>query len=374
MTEQDYGSQPTEQTVPLEYVEQPGLGGLAIKNFLLSVITLGIYGFWGRTNVRRHIWSSVRIMDEPLEYTGTGMELFLGALIVSLVVILPFTVALVAVGIAFPNDPVAELTANLVFAVIVLFLIGIAIYRARRYRLSRTLWKGIRGTLTGSPTRYAWSNFWMTLTLPFTLLWSYPWMRTRLNSRITNEMEFGNTPFGFDGRSRALYPRFAIVWICGLASFAVLYGLIAVAGMSAFFTAFTQLDPMENANLIYFVMLAAIFVLIVLPLISLMMAVFRAIYVAGELNYFAQCTSFDTVRFRMNATAGSLIELVVVNFFILLFTLGIGRPFVQQRLVRYICQRMSIEGTIDVDKIRQSQARLDKRGEGLAEAFDIDAF
>jgi uncharacterized membrane protein YjgN (DUF898 family) len=75
--------------------------------------------------------------------------------------------------------------------------------------------------------------------------------------------------------------------------------------------------------------------------------------------------------FKLDATAGSLISLVIVNLLILVFTLGIGRPFIQQRLIRYMCDRLSVVGTIDVDHITQSMAKMDKVGEGLADAFDI---
>jgi uncharacterized membrane protein YjgN (DUF898 family) len=73
----------------------------------------------------------------------------------------------------------------------------------------------------------------------------------------------------------------------------------------------------------------------------------------------------------LDATAGSLISLVVVNLLILVLTLGIGRPFVQQRLIRYMCDRLEIVGRIEVDRIAQSQAALDRTGEGLADAFDV---
>jgi uncharacterized membrane protein YjgN (DUF898 family) len=59
------------------------------------------------------------------------------------------------------------------------------------------------------------------------------------------------------------------------------------------------------------------------------------------------------------------------QFFIWLLTLGIASPFVQQRLVRFLCDRLSVEGTVDIDKIKQSTAAIDKRGEGLADAFDV---
>jgi uncharacterized membrane protein YjgN (DUF898 family) len=75
----------------------------------------------------------------------------------------------------------------------------------------------------------------------------------------------------------------------------------------------------------------------------------------------------------LNATAGSLISLVVVNLLILIFTLGIGRPFIQQRLIRYMCDRLEVIGMVDVDRIAQSQAAMSSTGEGLADAFDLGA-
>src|SRR5687768_1018260 len=82
--------------ISVTYVPRRGLVSLSIVNFLLTIITLSIYRFWAKTNVRRHIWSCVHINGEPLEYTGTGKELFLGALVVFLLLILPLVI--LAVG------------------------------------------------------------------------------------------------------------------------------------------------------------------------------------------------------------------------------------------------------------------------------------
>ncbi len=66
-----------------------------------------------------------------------------------------------------------------------------------------------------------------------------------------------------------------------------------------------------------------------------------------------------------------MIWLALGNLLIWILTLGIGRPYVVQRLIRYLCDRLTVEGTIDIDSIRQSMAPLDTMGEGLADAFDV---
>ncbi|MGI9413097.1 MAG: YjgN family protein [Hyphomicrobiales bacterium] len=364
-------SQFAEPRVQLDYVPKPGLGGLAIKNFLLTVITLGIYSFWAKTHVRRHIWSCVHVMDEPLEYTGTGKELFLGMLVILGIVVLPLYVIQTAVQFIFPGNPVVFASVQIALVVLVLYLIGVAIYRARRYRLSRTIWRGIRGTLTGSPWVYAWRNFWMTLLLPLTLLWSYPWMRVQLNSQIMNETQIGSESFRFDGRSGPLYGRYAVLWILSLVLLVIGSGLYTALTVGLGLAAASSETPM-TPEAIAIATVAG--VVLVLPLFALVTAIFRAIYVSAELNYFAKCTGFEGARFAMNATPLSLIGLAIGNFFILVLTLTIAAPFVQQRLVRYVCDRTTISGAVDVAAIQQSQAELDKRGEGLAEVFDIDAF
>src|SRR5262249_15721956 len=69
---------------------------LSLLNGPLPVLTLGVFHFWGKTEVRQRIWSAVRIDGEPLDYRGTGGELFRGFLIVFFLILVP----LLAIGFA----------------------------------------------------------------------------------------------------------------------------------------------------------------------------------------------------------------------------------------------------------------------------------
>src|SRR5262245_58717560 len=62
------------------------LAGLCLLNFLLTIITVGIYWFWARAEFRRYMWQMVRVEGEPLEYTGTGKELLIGYLLFFLLI------------------------------------------------------------------------------------------------------------------------------------------------------------------------------------------------------------------------------------------------------------------------------------------------
>ena len=87
---------------------------------------------------------------------------------------------------------------------------------------------------------------------------------------------------------------------------------------------------------------------------------------------FAAYTTLDGARFRLDATGGSLIRLVLGNLLLIIFTLGVATPFAQQRLIRYLCNRLSALGTVNVNAILQSREAVGRTGEGLADAFDVN--
>jgi uncharacterized membrane protein YjgN (DUF898 family) len=51
-----------------------------IRNLLLSIVTLGVYSFWARSEFRRYLLSHLELAGERFEYHGTGRELFRGFL------------------------------------------------------------------------------------------------------------------------------------------------------------------------------------------------------------------------------------------------------------------------------------------------------
>ena len=367
------------QPISIIYEAQPGLGRIALINALLFVLTLTLYRFWAKTNVRKHIWNCVRINGEPLEYTGTGTELFLGALIVFGVFILPFSLVYFGLALAYgPEHPILVLV-QLVLFLIIAILWGMALYRARRYQLSRTLWRGIRSTLIGSPMSYSMLYFGAMLLRSITLGWSTPAMSLNLQERMIGDMRFGSMPFRFKGKAGPLYGPYAACWFLALTVFLVLGAFIALLVFMLYgeqlATFFSELfdpnsgGPRPDTETVFLTTLIAFLVFFVLW--SILQAIIWAFYTARELAIFATYTTLDQARFKLDATGGSLIALTIGNLLLIIFTLGIATPFAQQRLVRYICDRLSAEGSVDFDSVLQSPALAGRTGEGLADAFDI---
>lgn len=129
---------------------------LVFKTGLLTVLTLGIYRFWQTTRIRQYLWGSTSANNSALEYTGTGLEKFIGFLIALVILALylgVFQMLLFYFGLSMFNvsssatNP-AEQTRYLVVVYInilaVLPLLFYASYQKRRYMMSRTRWCGIR--------------------------------------------------------------------------------------------------------------------------------------------------------------------------------------------------------------------------------------
>jgi uncharacterized membrane protein YjgN (DUF898 family) len=359
---------PAAEPVKLSWAQPDGLIGLSLANYFLRIITLGVYHFWGKTEVRRRIWSAVRLNGEPLAYTGTGKELALGFLIVFAVIMLPMTLAVFAAVFAFgPKSQALQGVNGIVYAVFFV-LMGIGIYRAQRYRLSRTLWRGIRGGLEGRARSYAWMHVWTAVLVPFTLGWIVPWRQTKLQSLLVNNMRFGDRPLTFSARSRRLYKRFTALWFGSIVLAMVTFSIIGgIAGQG--------LAAAQQQGMPYIPTLAEGIGLAVTALLGLLaFAIISAWYRAGVMNHFAAHTHFEGATFKGTATAPSLIRLAIGNFFLSVGTFGMLSPLAQIRSARYAVERTSIEGAIPLAAISQRAAADGKYGEGLAQAFDFDAF
>ena len=124
---------------------------LAKRGAALEFVTLGFYRFWLLTDIRRHLWSNTLVDGDAAEYTGRGKELLIGFL-VALAILVPIYLGYFLIGL--------EAEHYQAFASIPLFVFfylfrQFAIYRARRYRMTRTVWRGVRFWMTGSGWIYA---------------------------------------------------------------------------------------------------------------------------------------------------------------------------------------------------------------------------
>ncbi len=228
-------------TLEISYTGEKGpLFNLAFQTGLLTVLTLGIYRFWQKTRIRKYIWSSVSADGDTFEYTGTGLEKFLGFLVA--IVFLAIYLGIVQmvlfyfglnIMVAPEND--AQVFTQLIaiyitfFAVLPFFLY--AAYRARRYKMARTRFRGIRCGMEKGAWGYVWRALGYGLLNIVTLGILSPLSTFKLEKYMTDRSYYGATRLTQDGKWTELYPAMKHVFI-GLGLLVVGTGVAIGAGVA----------------------------------------------------------------------------------------------------------------------------------------------
>jgi uncharacterized membrane protein YjgN (DUF898 family) len=327
---------------------------IALTNLLLTIVTLGIYRFWARARERRYLWSRTEFIDDSLEWTGTGREMFIGFLIV-MAVLLPAILfiqfgfqAMILRGLAAPAF-LLMLTIYLGF----FMLAGLARYRALRYRLSRTYWHGIRGGGEPGGWGFAFSFLWKTIVGTFLIGLLVPWAWTSLWNERWNKMSFGPHSFEASADTQGLMGRWMVVLATPLFA-----GFIAIAIAS-------QIGgtPATVA-------------------IAGFLAVFGtyAVWAIVGLGFFAAYTrkvigslEMGGLQFEFTARSMDWLKLFLGHIGIVVATLGVGLVFISYRNWSFFIRHLEAFGEVNLDTLTQSTSPIGADAEGLASAFDIGA-
>lgn len=336
---------------------------IAFTNLLLTIVTLGIYTFWARTRERRYLWSQTRFIDDRLEWTGTGLELFIGYVMAFVLFLVPLGLIQFAIqALAIRGQDGAAALLFVVFYLAILYMVGLAIYRAMRYRLSRTYWHGIRGGSDDQGFGYAVSHLWKTIVGSLVLGLLVPWAMVNLWNERWNRMSFGSYEFRSGARvSNSLMARYMLYYLVPIVLFIGGIVLAMFVGPSL-----SPSPEQMQIAVIAFLVLGYIGFFVVLGLIAL---TFYAAYfreVVGNL-------SLGGLDFEFDARTTDWLKLFIVNIALVIVTLGIGTIFLGYRNWSFFVRHMQAYGTLDLDDFSQSTTRQPGQGEGLLDAFDVGA-
>lgn len=357
---------PGSLTTTITYDGQAGtLFGLGTKIALLSLLTLGFYRFWGKTRVRRYLASRISLMGDRFEYTGTGKELFLGFMI-ALAVLIPLGVASYTIDFFLTGKLLAlHIIVSTLQYGFILFLIGYATFRARRYRLSRTMLRGIRFWQTGSNVGYALRMMgYFALTI-ITLGIARPIGDIALYRYLLQHTWFGSQNFEFEGRAGDMMGK----WILSLLLAPLTLGLSLIwyaAYRMSYVNSQTRYQGVQfslsvkMSDLIRIYTPYALALTILFAISSIAVAAFYKEIPLPMGGY----SPFHTFVFY--AVAVSLV----------FFFFGVVAPVLKlvlltHKFVGLIAERLTLTGDTDLNTIMQSAAERPESGEGLADALDI---
>ncbi len=342
------------------------VGRIALVNATLGLLTLGFYRFWGKTKLRRYLWRNISFQGDALEYTGLPREMFIGFLI-ALAVLIPLAICFgIAEQMLAAWSLAAQQTVQTVYSLIFLFLFQFAYYRARRYRLTRTSWRGIRGGQTGSSVKYGLISLGQYFVLGASFGLTLPLMNTVLQRFRMNNTWLGDRQFKFDGRAGDLFGRWLLAWIFLVPTL----GLTYVWYKAAELRYFAKCTTYENLRLELAVtggQLFGIYALFVLSLIVVAVVVggiavgFMGVSIAGL------GTESSILQASSLLALGPLV--MIIGAYIAFSVLG--TVLITHRLAGLLATRLSVIGAQDFDAIAQSSRTVPTSGEGLADALDV---
>jgi uncharacterized membrane protein YjgN (DUF898 family) len=305
---------------PLSFHGEGGtLFGIYVVNLFLTLVTFGIYSFWGRVKVRNYIWGQIEFEGDRLSYHGTAIETLKGWMKAAVFFGIPYVVFRYVPQWSGAG-PLWIALGGLGSLLLILVFIPMAIVGVRRYRMSRTSWRGIRFSF-----REHWKNYlalaFQGNLLKFITLGLYtPYYDARRDHFLISNTYVGGRNFKYDGKGEDLFKTYLVAWIL----------FLPTLGFSLFW------------------------------------------YNVKHIRYYWIHTTFDKARFDCTITFGGMFALYLVNFILVMITLGFGYAWAQVRVLRYFSDNLNLHGPADFESLEQDAQTVNATGEELASFFDLD--
>ena len=293
--------------------------GILLKNWLLTLITLGIYYPWAKVKNLQFIYGSTALNKEHFAFHGTGREMFVGLLKTIFIFGLIYTMAFLFVYLEMP------VLGSVFFYFTFIAAVPLAIHGSYRYRFSRTSWRGIRFGYRGDRTELFSTYFkWIFFTI-ITLGVYGAWMKIKLRGYLLSNVRAGNIEFSYKGAGKDFF----------------------ILNLKDFF----------------------------LSLVTL--GVYSFWWQRDLFAYYVNNLTFSKegqqIRLKSIATGSGFFKLNSVNVLLFIFTLGIGYAWVATRTMTFVTKNIKLIGDIDLATIKQTEDEYtDATGDDMSGILDIN--
>ena len=395
----------SEQLIGRYHGDKKTLFWLVMKTSFLTLITLGIYRFWAKTRIRKYLWSGTAAGQDSFEYTGTGLEKFLGFLVAIVVLAIYLGIVqmiLLFFGLSLMADAtttagkIAQIASIYISFFAVIPLILFAQYRARRYKMARTRWRGIRFGMDSAAWGFVWRAIAHSFLTIITLGLMVPRQTFYLEKYMADCTWFGDAQFVQNGRWQSLYPGLKHI---GLGILILIGAGVVAATLEAFRLAFL-LGIVGYIWLIFGSVYYRIFALNYLTenkllngqigfysdaqtgkvvgaaikgtlLIALVAAVIGLVF-AGVGAVLLNSVDFQNPSDLMGVVGGVLgiIGFVAYIGFLLLLS-ALSFIWIIQPIIAHVVDNIVLSGAEHLDAIQQRSADAGADADGFADALDI---
>ena len=395
----------SEQLIGRYHGDKKTLFWLVMKTSFLTLITVGIYRFWAKTRIRKYLWSGTAAGQDSFEYTGTGLEKFLGFLVAIVVLAIYLGIVqmiLLFFGLSLMADAtttagkIAQIASIYISFFAVIPLILFAKYRARRYKMARTRWRGIRFGMDSAAWGFVWRAIAHSFLTIITLGLMVPRQTFYLEKYMADCTWFGDAQFVQNGRWQSLYPGLKHI---GLGILILIGASVVAATLEAFRLAFL-LGIVGYIWLIFGSVYYRIFALNYLTenkllngqisfysdaqtgkvvgraikgtlLIALVAAVIGLVF-AGVGAVLLNSVNFQNSSDLMGVVGGVLgiIGFVAYIGFLLLLS-ALSFIWIIQPIIAHVVDNIVLSGAEHLDAIQQRSADAGADADGFADALDI---
>jgi uncharacterized membrane protein YjgN (DUF898 family) len=404
-------AQPQDMSVGYTGV-RGALFAIVLKTLLLTMLTLGMYRFWMRARIRRYYWASVRPGGQSMEYLGTGAEKFIGFLIA--VVFLAIYLGIFQLILTFVSLTLLSESGFNIAILAVVPLVFYARYRARRYILARTRWRGIRFGAEKAAVGYAMRAMGYSLLTIISGGILYPLQLFRLEKYATDRTWFGDLKLNQGGRWSALMKA----WLAAFLPVVLIIGLMFVmmigyfrnsgAGLESSWIFGIDLGVIGTSYLLIGIAIvyfqARSFIILTQNKTAGQAVIFRSharpwllvrITIVAFLAILAICAVLAYGAFLLTlAVTGVWLDFDLLQIFelirggnylpaiiafasyaiIIMIASALWHLFVTQPVLRHYCETLTVVDQHDeIENVRQRARDENVEAEGFADALDVGA-
>jgi uncharacterized membrane protein YjgN (DUF898 family) len=298
------------------------LYGLLLKNIVFTLLTLGLYIPYARTNLRKFIWKSSSLNSFPFLFKGNPQ-----ALLKSYSILLVIFVAMSAINHAITTFVVkGDVILTYVHAFITYTVIFVvftwAKYGAYSYLVNNSSYRSVHFKMNkGGAKNHLLHSILGTILSILTLGIYYPFMACKLEKIRWNKTQYGTSPFTYFAEGG----EYAKLWFKGV------------------------ILTLLTAGLYY-------------PWFAISMH-----------KYKIDSLEFGTATFISKATGGEYFWVLFKSALLMIVTLGLAAPFVFNLNLAYFLNHTSIKGSINFDDV-VAAAKVKQSGlsDSVADVFDLD--
>ncbi|MEZ8196476.1 MULTISPECIES: YjgN family protein [Vibrio] len=366
--------------------------GIWIVNILLSIITLGIYSAWAKVRNKRYFYGHTAIGGDSFEYHGKPIQILKGRIIAMICV--------VAWGVSNQLAP----QISLVLLVGFFALLPLLARSNARFDAAMTSFRNVHFSFQGTTSGAYWAilgrgliamtGFIAAIAVTvfamkasmiaggIAILFLMPayvylqsWSLAGIANYFANGYRYGDRQFIADYQNRFYFK----VYLKGM----IAWTLISIVAALAFFSVagFNLINnPGSLAEVANSGSLASMIAILYFGFIVMSMAIAAYIRVTIRNYTFSELVldgkegeADSALSFSSTLTVVSYISLVVTNFLLQVFTLGLARPWVMVRTMSYLSENTYVQGNLDLLLVNDQASDVSSAiSDEISQAFNID--